>query len=562
MGNFSDSDWCDAFKLDEIFKSKEAGDTINIPKATGIERELSYSEKSPSYILNGIVSLCERVNNPEVYGWKNSDELKELKEFCNSNKMLEVIDQNLAKAWECCYNKIESSVPFSQVNKQLELIQANEGDNLDKKHDAQAQYRLYALSQFDASDRLVILLQEGKRESYAEVNRIKDLLADGANPNIDYDKPENLLWSPSLMGRMWKLARRSPLECARNYRNVSAGIATDGGIMAFREDAYYELTDAFLKAGADPNYQNADGKTALFYAFECGNLQVIQRLERANANFGIKDKSGKIAIDYCKDEKIQTLYESKMKEIKKELQGETLKALVKEEIATKKKAIIERLYENAKDKTEFMDRTDAVLMSKGEKTSQQEYWFHRFKEVISKPDKQEALVDDFLCSGQDVNIDLGQGIRPLMCLTNLDAMKKLLNNGADINATTLTGNTVLDMLPHKRDVDIFLLNSGANLLIEPYEGVSWYEYAKQEKYPDDKEILDLLETKKKEIMFKQIQQKVRTEHYEISGTVVADKIAEGIRSGVITEPVTPKEGKALSENVKRKYVTDKIRSDR
>ena len=46
----------------------------------------------------------------------------------------------------------------------------------------------------------------------------------------------------------------------------------------------------------------------------------------------------------------------------------------------------------------------------------------------------------------------------------------------------------------------------------------------------------------------------------LSGTVIADKIADGMRNGIITEPVTPKKGKELSDNVKRKYVVDKIQS--
>lgn len=46
----------------------------------------------------------------------------------------------------------------------------------------------------------------------------------------------------------------------------------------------------------------------------------------------------------------------------------------------------------------------------------------------------------------------------------------------------------------------------------------------------------------------------------LSGTVIADKIADGRQSGIITEPVTREKGKELSDNVKRKYVLDKIRS--
>ena len=40
----------------------------------------------------------------------------------------------------------------------------------------------------------------------------------------------------------------------------------------------------------------------------------------------------------------------------------------------------------------------------------------------------------------------------------------------------------------------------------------------------------------------------------ISGVVVADKIADGIRSGIVAEPVDNKKGRMLAENVKMKYL--------
>ena len=44
----------------------------------------------------------------------------------------------------------------------------------------------------------------------------------------------------------------------------------------------------------------------------------------------------------------------------------------------------------------------------------------------------------------------------------------------------------------------------------------------------------------------------------ISGVVVADKIAEGVRDGVVTEPTTPEKGKKIAKNIKEKYLQKKI----
>jgi hypothetical protein len=49
---------------------------------------------------------------------------------------------------------------------------------------------------------------------------------------------------------------------------------------------------------------------------------------------------------------------------------------------------------------------------------------------------------------------------------------------------------------------------------------------------------------------------VKSKKKAVSGVYVADKIAEAVRSGVISEPVTPEKGKQLSDNIKKKYIMD------
>ncbi len=55
---------------------------------------------------------------------------------------------------------------------------------------------------------------------------------------------------------------------------------------------------------------------------------------------------------------------------------------------------------------------------------------------------------------------------------------------------------------------------------------------------------------------KQSLDRIRTKKKSVSGVYVADKIGEAMRSGVISETVTPEKGKQLSDNIKKKYIMD------
>jgi hypothetical protein len=55
---------------------------------------------------------------------------------------------------------------------------------------------------------------------------------------------------------------------------------------------------------------------------------------------------------------------------------------------------------------------------------------------------------------------------------------------------------------------------------------------------------------------KQSLDRIRAKKKSVYGVYVADKIAEAVRSGVISEPVTPEKGKQLSDNIKKKYIMD------
>ena len=74
------------------------------------------------------------------------------------------------------------------------------------------------------------------------------------------------------------------------------------------------------------------------------------------------------------------------------------------------------------------------------------------------------------------------------------------------------------------------------------------------KLPEEK--TETLKSAEKEDRAKQSLDRIRTKKKSVSGVYVADKIAEAMRSGVISEPVTPEKGKQLSDNIKKKYIMD------
>ena len=73
-----------------------------------------------------------------------------------------------------------------------------------------------------------------------------------------------------------------------------------------------------------------------------------------------------------------------------------------------------------------------------------------------------------------------------------------------------------------------------------------------------KEKTETTKLAEKEDKAKQSAERIRKKKKSVSGVYVADKIAEAVRSGVISEPVTPEKGKQLSDNIKKKYIMDQM----
>ena len=60
-----------------------------------------------------------------------------------------------------------------------------------------------------------------------------------------------------------------------------------------------KMSELLLKKGANPNVQNGNGTTALMYAVQNQNIDLVKLLLNNEANKNIKDKQGKTAFEYA-----------------------------------------------------------------------------------------------------------------------------------------------------------------------------------------------------------------------------------------------------------------------
>jgi ankyrin repeat protein len=72
-------------------------------------------------------------------------------------------------------------------------------------------------------------------------------------------------------------------------------------------DGLYEIAEKLLKSGANPNCQDALGRTSLIVAVVKGNYQLSKLLVDFGSNSGIADFTGRTALDYALDKKLEDI---------------------------------------------------------------------------------------------------------------------------------------------------------------------------------------------------------------------------------------------------------------
>ena len=73
----------------------------------------------------------------------------------------------------------------------------------------------------------------------------------------------------------------------------------DGAAQETSGEAMERTIHSLIRAGANVNYQNLAGETALIWAVKSNNLEAVQALLKADADPGVKDRTGKNATYYA-----------------------------------------------------------------------------------------------------------------------------------------------------------------------------------------------------------------------------------------------------------------------
>jgi ankyrin repeat protein len=70
------------------------------------------------------------------------------------------------------------------------------------------------------------------------------------------------------------------------------------------EEILIDLMRSLIDGGADVNIKDREGKTALFYATECGTYKIASFLLEYGINPNLTDIQGKTALEYAKESSI------------------------------------------------------------------------------------------------------------------------------------------------------------------------------------------------------------------------------------------------------------------
>ena len=293
-----------------------------------------------------------------------------------------------------------------------------------------------------------------------------------------------------------------------------------------------------------------------------------------------KPKEPEVCSDTIKESK-NTLAEKPKKPEASQTKERTI-----DKILENKNAILERLYNKHA-------KADNVIKFQDDDDFYQEDFEVKYEDKINpsssyfgydlSAEDELKVAKDFIKQNHFPDEELSNGDTLFMRLKSNDARKFLLDNDADINAVDSAGCTALAYCQTKEEAQ-FLLDNGANPLLINENGKSMLEELKDcsltsydnlllsyqdkdgkpvnvyEHSEEQKEMIALVESRAKKMKLEQLRNKVKKPR-EVSGVVIADKIAEKRINGIIPKDVavTPEIGKQLSDNIKKMMMRDKGR---
>src|SRR5262249_42549992 len=285
------------------------------------------------------------------------------------------------------------------------------------------------------------------------VATVSALLKGGADPNAQEKNGEQtaLMWAIS--ERHWKVAE----ELVRYKVDVNARSKSGHTALMFAARGDLESTRTLLNAGADPNVQIPDwGGTALIIASTMGRTQIVEALLDKGADPNIRDKNSFTALhaavrdsDYGVDRPQRVIAAA------------IVKVLLAHGMDPNVRLHQEKPTVRTLDEIELQGATPLALAAE-----------------VNSLDAIKALVD----GGADPNIPTEKGTTPLMLAAGagtdvqrrrspeeralaVETAKFLVAHGADVNAAGQFGWTALHSAAYQglNDVIDFLVSKGAKL---------------------------------------------------------------------------------------------------
>ncbi len=149
------------------------------------------------------------------------------------------------------------------------------------------------------------ILEETEKGGSASTNKIKELIAKGADVNAHVKDCLTPLMRASVTGNDEVVGLLIKNGAGVDLKDVDGDTAL---MMALRNDER-AVVWTLLDMGANPDIQNGQGLTALMMASEAGNYEIALKLISSLADVNVKDPQGRIALDYAKTKDMKELLE-------------------------------------------------------------------------------------------------------------------------------------------------------------------------------------------------------------------------------------------------------------
>lgn len=214
-----------------------------------------------------------------------------------------------------------------------------------------------------------------------------------------------------------------------------------------------------------------------------------------------------------------------------------------------RKALNDRLFK-ALEERRPIEEIEAIIKESADVNARDEY---RRTPLMwaGTPEQTELLIK----WGADFDAEDRFGMTALMYAESVGQTEYLIDAGADVNATNTDGGTALMCARNEKQTKA-LIDAGANVYAEDRFGMTALDHALTN---EQKTVLleamrasakttvkEHIEQRKQQILkSRQLRKAIEEDEGKLSGTVIADKIAEDVISGKEKRTITPEVGAEL-----------------